>query len=133
MSRHLNGVLLSALLIVAAGSVSAHPGDHPQAGARPAAQAPPEAARVVDAFHSALSRGDNVTALAQLADDVLIFEAAVGPSGLRPSTLRPTWPATPPSPRPSPPSSCAAPEASATRSPGSPRRVGHRAATRTVT
>ncbi|TAJ68786.1 MAG: DUF4440 domain-containing protein [Phenylobacterium sp.] len=75
MSRHLNGVLLSALLIVAAGSVSAHPGDHPQAGARPAAQAPPEAARVVDAFHSALSRGDNVTALAQLADDVLIFEA----------------------------------------------------------
>ena len=33
-----------------------------------------EAARVVDAFHTALGRGDTQAALALLADDVLIFE-----------------------------------------------------------
>lgn len=75
MSHHLTGVLMSALVLAAAGPVLAHPGEHPAAAARPAPQAPPEAARVVDAFHSALGRGDTATALAQLADDVLIFEA----------------------------------------------------------
>jgi ketosteroid isomerase-like protein len=34
-----------------------------------------EAARVVDAFHAALGRGDTAAALALLADDAMIFEA----------------------------------------------------------
>lgn len=45
----------------------------------PAQQAPlsapvAEAARVLDAFHAALGRGDTAAALALLADDALIFE-----------------------------------------------------------
>ena len=66
---------LAATFAMVAAPALAHPGEQPQAAARPAPSAPPEAVRAVDAFHSALRRGDTVGALAQLADDVLIFEA----------------------------------------------------------
>lgn len=42
------------------------------------AQQPPDAEQVtavIDAFHSALARGDSTTALQQLADDVVILES----------------------------------------------------------
>lgn len=66
---------VAATLTLATAPALAHPGEHPQAAARSAPAAPPEAARAVDAFHAALRRGDTAGALAQLADDVLIFEA----------------------------------------------------------
>ncbi|TAJ71741.1 MAG: DUF4440 domain-containing protein [Phenylobacterium sp.] len=62
-------------LAVAPAPALAHPGERPQAAVRAAPAAPREAARAVDAFHAALRRGDTAGALAQLADDVLIFEA----------------------------------------------------------
>jgi ketosteroid isomerase-like protein len=68
-------LILTAAIALAAPPALAHPGEHALAAARPAAPAPAEAARVVDAFHSALARGDTAGVLAQLADDALIFEA----------------------------------------------------------
>ena len=52
---------------------------HPTTPAQPAAlsvasQPPAEAARVVDAFHAALARGDTVAAANYMADDAVIFE-----------------------------------------------------------
>lgn len=66
---------LAATLALAAAPALAHPGEHPRAAALRAPPAPPEAVRAVDAFHAALRRGDAAAALAQLAEDVLIFEA----------------------------------------------------------
>ena len=69
-------VLIAAVaFVLAAAPALAHPGEHAEAAARPAPPAPADAARVVDAFHAALVRGDTTAALAQLADDALIFEA----------------------------------------------------------
>ena len=69
---------LTAALFVVIGSTSlAHPND-PHAAASPsnsvAGSARPAAA-VVDAFHSALRRGEPKAALALLLDDALIFES----------------------------------------------------------
>jgi len=75
MFRRLLGALISALVLAAATPALAHPGEHAAAPAPAAAQAPPEAARVVDAFHAALARGDTATAASFLADEALIFEA----------------------------------------------------------
>lgn len=57
-------------------SAQAHPQPHGAAAAAVEAPQPPaEAAKVVDAFHAALRRGDTAAAAASLADAVLIFEA----------------------------------------------------------
>lgn len=74
MPRPLALAVAATLMLATAPALAlAHPGEHLQAAAPMAA--PPEAARAVDAFHAALRRGDTAAALAQLADDVLIFEA----------------------------------------------------------
>lgn len=66
---------VAATLTLATAPALAHPGEHPPSAVHSAPAAPPEATRAVDAFHAALRRGDTAGALAQLADDVLIFEA----------------------------------------------------------
>lgn len=53
----------------------AHPQPHAGAATAAAAQPPADAAKVVDAFHAALRRGDTSAASAQLSDAALIFEA----------------------------------------------------------
>lgn len=64
-----------ALSLPAAAPVWAHDPPTPAAaGADQVAREAAGAAAVVDAFHAALRRGDTQTALAQLADDALIFE-----------------------------------------------------------
>ena len=69
-------VLLAALAALALPApAGAQPGRHGHAEAAPPSAAPPQAAKVVDAFHAALARGDTAGALAQLSDDALIFEA----------------------------------------------------------
>jgi len=68
--------LFAALAVLSLADASAVEARQPAAArdaALPAAEA--EAARVVDAFHAALGRGDTAAALAQLAEDVIIFEA----------------------------------------------------------
>lgn len=71
--RHLLALILGGSLVATA--AQAHPQPHAPTPTAAAPQAPADAAKVVDAFHSALGRGDTAGALAQLADDVLIFEA----------------------------------------------------------
>jgi len=68
-------LMLAAALAFAGAPALAHPGEHGAAATKAAPPAPAEAARVVDAFHAALARGDTAGALAQLAEDALIFEA----------------------------------------------------------
>lgn len=68
--------LLAALAALAlAADAGAQPYRHGRAEPGPAAPAPAEAAKVVDAFHAALARGDAGAAAGLLADAVLIFEA----------------------------------------------------------
>lgn len=66
-------------LVLAAGlaplHVQAHPQPHAAASSAAAAQPPAETAKVVDAFHAALRRGDTAAAATFLSDAVLIFEA----------------------------------------------------------
>jgi len=66
---------LAALLLITPGAATAHPADHKAAPPASLAPAPAEAAKVVDAFHAALARGDATAAGALLADAVVIFEA----------------------------------------------------------
>jgi ketosteroid isomerase-like protein len=66
-------VIASGLLLPL--TVHAHPQAHAAATSSEAPQPPADAAKVVDAFHAALKRGDTATAAAFLADAALIFEA----------------------------------------------------------
>jgi ketosteroid isomerase-like protein len=67
---------VAAIVMLTAGTAAvAHPTERAAKAPAAAAAAPPEAAKVVDAFHSALARGDTAGASALLADAVLIFEA----------------------------------------------------------
>lgn len=68
-------VILAATLLAAADASA-----HPQAEAAPtpassAPAAPPEAAKVIDAFHAALASGDTTAAASLLADAAIIYEA----------------------------------------------------------
>lgn len=68
--------LLAATLALGAASALAHPAQHGgQTAPAAVAPAPAGAAKVVDAFHAALARGDTAGASAFLGDAVLIFEA----------------------------------------------------------
>lgn len=64
-----------AAALLAATAAHAHPTAHGAPAALAAPQAPAEAAKVIDAFHAALKRGDTAAAAALLTDAVLIFEA----------------------------------------------------------
>ncbi len=67
--------LLAAVAMIAAGPTAiAHPSD-PGAAAAPAEPTVvPAAAKVVDAFHAALGRGDTTAAAGFLADAIVVFE-----------------------------------------------------------
>lgn len=69
------GLGMLAALAVALPSATAHPTGHEASVATSAAKADTGAARVVDAFHAALDRGDTAAAAGLLADAVLVFEA----------------------------------------------------------
>lgn len=66
---------LAAVLLLAAGAAAAHPQPHASSPAAGATPAPAEAAKVVDAFHAALARGDTAAASRELAEAVIIYEA----------------------------------------------------------
>jgi len=69
-------VLIAAALTLGAGPAAvAHPDEHAAKSPVAAAAAPAGAAKLVDAFHAALARGDTAGASALLGDAVLIFEA----------------------------------------------------------
>jgi ketosteroid isomerase-like protein len=68
------------VLVIAGGlllplSVQAHPQTQAAAASSEAPEAPADAAKVVDAFHVALRRGDTAAAADFLTDAALIFEA----------------------------------------------------------
>ena len=67
----------AALTILIGGVSTAHPNESRPASAASNSVTPPArpAAASVDAFHSALRRGDTKSALSFLADDALIFES----------------------------------------------------------
>jgi len=74
-SSMLCGAFAAVVIVVTGTPVAAHP----DAPAKPTATADatfaPAAAKVVDAFHASLDRGDTSAAAVFLADAVLVFEA----------------------------------------------------------
>lgn len=70
-------IALAAALMMIGSASAAHPGDAQPAPVAPTGVTPAArpAAAVVDAFHSALARGDTKAALGVLAEDALIFES----------------------------------------------------------
>lgn len=68
------GLIAAASLAAAAPWAAAHPTSHDAPTAPAAATADPGAARVVDAFHTALAGGDTVAAAAFLSDALVVFE-----------------------------------------------------------
>jgi len=75
MSPRLHLIALALVGSLVAVAAQAHPQPHAAPPTATAAQPPADAARVVDAFHAALRRGDTAAATAHLDDAVLIFEA----------------------------------------------------------
>jgi ketosteroid isomerase-like protein len=61
-------------LVLASSAAAAHPGAYSKATAPSGAQADAAAARVVDAFHAALARGDTAAASNLLSAAVIVFE-----------------------------------------------------------
>jgi ketosteroid isomerase-like protein len=70
---HLAALALAASLVPL--GTQAHPQPHAAASTAAAPQPPADAAKVVDAFHAALRRGDTAAATSNLSEAVLIFEA----------------------------------------------------------
>lgn len=75
MTLRLHLVALALAAGLAPLGAQAHPEPHAAASTAAAPQPPADAAKVVDAFHAALRRGDTAAATANLSDAVLIFEA----------------------------------------------------------
>lgn len=75
--RNLSSVfwaLLGAAAIACAPSAVAHPASHIAAAASSSPEADAGAAKVVDAFHAALDKGDTTAAAGLLADALIVFE-----------------------------------------------------------
>lgn len=70
----LRATILAAVCLMGSAALAHEPPGKAASVSASLSPAAAEAARVVDAFHTALSKGDTRAALALLADDVLIYE-----------------------------------------------------------